>query len=275
MADLQQIVGAILRDLAKARFGSDLYSRSIARYYENDYLLRKFPVPRSEIEEVEIDLKFSISDILDSDVNAESREANVAFMLERTVERLVATFLDVGRQLMEKPEHGQIARKLADDLSKGFNSATIRIELRQGVLRYFIESYTYLISNDGRFNHELALTELKRPFRWSLYNYRKQRVDDEGEPEHRALIDALDGLYTLVAKDEAFIEVVKSLEGSIANIWQKSHDARLEVEVDGHKLAEMSDAAISSLRIKAVVRNHVWTEVKVGDRETQRSLTSE
>ena len=67
MADLQQIVGAILRDLAKARFSSDIYSRSIARYYENDLLLRRFSVPRADIEEVEVDLKFSIAEVTASE----------------------------------------------------------------------------------------------------------------------------------------------------------------------------------------------------------------
>lgn len=132
MADLQQVVGAILRDLAKARFGSDLYSRSIARYYENDYLLRKFPVPRSDIEEVEIDLKFSISEIQSSAVNTEGREANVAVLLERAVEELVATFLDLARDMTGSDE--DLDKQLRELISKGFGSPTLRIEMRQKVL---------------------------------------------------------------------------------------------------------------------------------------------
>ena len=45
--------------------------------------------------------------------------------------------------------------------------------------------------------------------------------------------------------------------------------------VEGSQLAQLSEAAISSVKIKAVVRNMVWTEVKVSDRITRHALTSE
>jgi len=45
--------------------------------------------------------------------------------------------------------------------------------------------------------------------------------------------------------------------------------------VNGHVLAQLQDAAISSVRIKAEIRNSVWTEVKTGEHQYQRSLTPE
>lgn len=268
MADLQQVVGAILRDLAKARFGSDLYSRSIARYYENDYLLRKFPVPRADVEEVEIDLKFSIGGIEGSAVDTEGREANVAILLERAVERLVATFLDLSRSHVDG-DTGPLAADLKETMTKGFGSAALRIELRQKGLRYFIESYTHLIGPDGTFDAAQALKELRRPFRWGLEEYRAEDADPERL--EKAIGQVLDHVFA----QKAFIDAVHSLAEPIKSIWQANYDARLDVEVQGDRLAQFNEKAISSVKIKAVVRNLVWTEVKVDDRKYRHTLTSD
>ena len=268
MADLQQVVGAILRDLAKARFSTDLYSRSIARYYENDYLLRKFPVPRADVEEVEIDLKFSIAGIEGSGVNTEGREANVAVLLERTVEKLVATFLDLSRTHADADADG-LGADLKATMTKGFGSAALRIELRQKGLRYFIESYTHLIDADGRFDTQLALKELRRPFRWGLEEYRAEEADPDRAQK------AFDQVIDHAFADEQFVAAVESLADPVKSIWQSNYDARLEVEVQGDRLAQFSEKAISSVKIKAVVRNLVWTEVKVDERKYRHTLTSD
>jgi hypothetical protein len=269
VADLQQVVGAILRDLAKARFGSDLYSRSIARYYENDYLLRKFPVPRSDVEEVEVDLKFSLADVHPSHTNTEGRESNVAVLLERTVEELVATLLDVGRDFLEDPQNAELRETFRQHFSKGFNSTVLRIELRQKALRYFIESYTHLISQAGDFDHKTALRGLRRPMFWGFNEYRNDGVTREE-------IEApLDTLLDAVFDNKNFSATLASLEEPIKQIWQQHYDARLEVEIEGHRLAELSDAAISTIKIKATVRNMIWTEVKVDERKTTHALTSD
>ena len=269
MADLQQLVGAILRDLAKARFASDIYSRSIARYYENDFLLRRFPIPRTEIEEAELDLKFAIAEVRNNPVNAETREANVAFVLERTVEELVAIFLDCARDFVEAAEHKDIQQDLQSKLSKGFNSIAMRIELRQLALRYFIDSYTHLLGIDGTFDYKMALRDLRRPFFWGISNYRYDTV------ELSALNDSLNAIFDDVFSRKDFTEVLESLADPIKAIWQDNHDARLEVEVAGDKLTTLGEGTLSSLKLKMSVRNHIWTEVKTDDHHSTRVLTSE
>ncbi|WP_299398379.1 hypothetical protein [Pelagibius sp.] len=272
MADLQQIVGAILRDLAKARFSADLYSRSIARYYENDYLLRKFPVPRADFEEVEIDLKFSIAGVPDSEVNNESQEANAAVLFERSVERLVASFLDIARARNQDDQ--AFNESWWKYLSKGFNSTALRIEMRQKVLRYFIESYTHMIDDDGNFNAALVLGELERPFRWAMEAFAKEDFTRDEEAEQQMKRDLRELILPIIGED-AIKQAVAAMAGPIKTIWQGNSDTRLDIMIEGGQLSQLSDAALSSVKIKAVVRNMVWTEVKVGDRTTRHALTSE
>ncbi|MGD1879784.1 MAG: hypothetical protein ACFB13_20055 [Kiloniellaceae bacterium] len=272
MADLQQVVGAILRDLAKARFSADLYSRSIARYYENDYLLRRFPVPRADVEEVELDLKFSIAGVPDSEVNHESQEANAAVLFERSVERLVATFLDIARQRNESDK--TFNETWWKYLTKGFNSTALRIEMRQKVLRYFIESYTHLIDDEGNFNTELALRELERPIRWAMEPSAKEDYAPGSDAEQEMKRDLRTMVLPLMS-DKDIKQAVAAMGPAIRTIWQGNSDARLEIMIEGGQLAQLGEAALSSVKIKAVVRNMVWTEVKVGERTTRNALTSE
>ena len=61
MAELNDVLGAILRDIAQARVTGDLFSRNASLDYQRDELLRSFPVPRVEIKEASIQLRFAVS----------------------------------------------------------------------------------------------------------------------------------------------------------------------------------------------------------------------
>src|SRR5436305_6487719 len=89
MAELYQVVGAILRDVSQARFMSDLYSRQISFSYENDSLLRRFPVPRGEIEEVEFNLPFVIKDVSVDESRHQSRNAAIGRVFDDFSVRIV------------------------------------------------------------------------------------------------------------------------------------------------------------------------------------------
>ncbi|MEQ9814197.1 MAG: hypothetical protein RLO50_15565 [Azospirillaceae bacterium] len=269
MADLQQIVGAILRDLAKARFSADLYSRSISRYYEGDALLRKFPVPRGEIEEVELDLKFTIAEVSASHVDGGTREANTAVVLERGVERLVATFMDVAREFTDSSDNTGMRDRLHDVLGRGFNSTVLRVELRQQLMRFFIDNYPQLIDDEGRFAAADALSGMARPMGWAFADHRREgySADDVGE--------AMAPVFDHVLGDDRFRSALEALGEPIAAVWRDYSDTRLDVAVDGPTLSELADSAVSTLKIKASVRNMVWAEVKVDEHTYRYTLTGE
>ncbi len=272
MADLQQVLGAVLRDLAKARFSADLYSRSISRYYEADPLLRKFPVPRADIEEVELDLKFSITDVTRTEVDQANKEASSAVLLERTIDRLVSVFLNeaYSRELRDD----SLVTKRTDFVAKGFGSKVLRIEMRKQLMRYFVESIADFVDEKGVFSLEEAGLRLERPFRWAMEEFANQpRPQDPGF--RRAMKDALFEIVDPVVKSDSIKAALEDMKEPLERIWQDGTDARLEVVVDGSRLAQLSDAAISSVKVKAVVRNLVWSEVKVDKYTTHHALTAE
>lgn len=271
MANLQQILSAIIRDVSKARFSSDLYSRSIARYYENDYLLRRFPIPRTEIDELELDLKFSIDGIVNNPVNGEGKEANLAFVLERTSEELVATFLGLATEYSEEEQNQNFAQQLRSVLAKGFRSAAMRIEMRQYVLRYFIESYTHLIDQQGKFSVEQAKKHIGRPLLLAMFQF---RVDDQ-TITLKDFFALTTPMCEQILGKAIFFNKLESLSKPIETIWRQCNDVLLDVQIGHDTLRELPESCISSIKLKASVRNHMWSEVKVSERQTQRMLTSE
>lgn len=60
MAKIKQILGAILSDITKAQAISDTYSRDLKPSYREDPFLKLLSVPRTEIKDVTINLKFAI-----------------------------------------------------------------------------------------------------------------------------------------------------------------------------------------------------------------------
>ncbi|OZH52484.1 hypothetical protein AFK68_24100 [Hydrocoleum sp. CS-953] len=60
MTKLKHIIGAILSDISQARVISDNYSRDLRPLYKEDPFLKLLSVPRTDIKEATIDLKFAI-----------------------------------------------------------------------------------------------------------------------------------------------------------------------------------------------------------------------
>lgn len=60
--ELRNIIGGVLSSAAEARSLSDRVSRDLAILYEQDDLMRAFPVPRMEFDKIDIDLKFALQD---------------------------------------------------------------------------------------------------------------------------------------------------------------------------------------------------------------------
>jgi hypothetical protein len=71
MAKLSEIVSILLCDIVLSRSNADKYSAHLSLEYEKDEILRHFPVPRIEISELTVNLKFAVIKV-DKDIrNAE------------------------------------------------------------------------------------------------------------------------------------------------------------------------------------------------------------
>lgn len=69
MVRISDILGALMRGLTTARIQSDIYSAQASQTYLTDPHLKSYPVPRTEIRQAEVNLKVSILETVQRNVD--------------------------------------------------------------------------------------------------------------------------------------------------------------------------------------------------------------
>ena len=258
MAELQQILGSIFRDIAQARVTSDMYSRNISKYYEQDPLLRRFPLPRTDIDEVEVDLKFVMTGLEETSEQDEGRESSTATVYTKLARDISDSFFENILEASNKYAN------FSSETSKRLSGFEHRIYLSQSLLLYFQRNRGALIK-EGKFD----LREARNDIEQLLKTRFDEMLGDSG----------LDESQLAKLEKTVFSKLnVESLLKSIKKIVEKNHrgdvDLKAAIEVSVDKLAEAPEAAISSIKVKAQVRNYIWSKVE-HEGETWRSLNPE
>jgi hypothetical protein len=248
MPELHQILGSLFADIAQSVFTSDLYSRDISRYYEQDSLLRHFPVPRTEISELEVDLKFAISEIELNPTQGIEREASAATIFldysytlsESFYEQLHDILLDLRKQ----------GRIISDLMLKQAASGINTIYMRQDLLRFFQNQRGILIK-EGTFQVKKAREEILRILQKGL----DYLVGEELSDKKKDIFDQVIKTINLDAGLKALVEPLRFA-------WNKAGDFRMDVEITAEKLGEIESDQLSSVHVRTRVRNYKWSEVE-------------
>jgi hypothetical protein len=258
MAELRQILGNIFKDIAQARVTSDIYSRNIGKYYEQDPLLRKFPVPRTEISEVEVDLKFVMSGLepaIDQDENLESSTAPMFIKLAKELS-------DGLFEAMAEASAGYSS--ISSDTVRRLKGTEHRIYLSQSLLLYFQRNRNRLIA-DGKFNIREAVGEISGILKSKF----EELLEDSGLSEGQS-----GQMEKAVFKRLNIEKQLRVVEKPLLEAQKQDAAYTAAVEVTADKLAEVPEASISSIKVKAHVRNYIWSKVE-HEGETWRSLNPE
>jgi hypothetical protein len=269
MAQLHHLIGAILRDIAQGRVTSDLYSREVSRYYEQDSLLRLFPIPRTEIKEVEIDLKFAIAEIdIDPD-RTEDRGAQFSGIFERYSDTFTAVVFEKMFATSKKNTAWQ-------NFVIGFDIPENRLNLKTEIVNYFELNKDKLIEEEitnnqsGGTDTNLALKKvdtlngLKETLEKVLYS----QLDLSAVPKGG---DALSAAKQSINKEiQAQIELLgNEIE------YVEAAEYKAEVLVTADELQKISSEGISSIKIVTSMRNYVWSQVSDKDGQIIRRLIPE
>jgi hypothetical protein len=291
MAELHHIIGSILRDISQARASSDIYSRNLSKYYEQDPMLRRFPTPRTDIDEIEIDLKFAISGIEINPSQEEDREAMAATIFVKYSEYITQAFFDAILNSLDRlVKDNRIDKEKIDPQTlKKIRGFEHRIYVRQDFLLYFQLHKDKLLAkiSDGSAHKDIKEEILHRVF---------EKIDN-GELSEQQLRLAKSLLFQdsmlsrtdleLLEKhvfkdtlDRKLKEILREMEEPLRYVWERKGDEKLEgdkkisVEVTADKLRETPESAISLIKIKARVKNYIWTKVEHEGRQW-RSLNPE
>ncbi len=258
MAELQQILGSIFRDISQARVTSDLYSRNISKYYEQDPLLRKFPLPRTDVDEVEVDLKFVMAGLEATTDQDESRESSTATIFTKLAGDISGGMFE--NMYAAAKEYANLSEQTA----KRLQGLEHRIYLSQSLLIYFQNNRAELM-RDGKFDVNKASKDLDQLLKSNL----KEQLGDSGLTDNQ-----LQDVRKKVFANLKIETLLKSIRKPIEESYNGDVDFRATVEVTADKLAEASETAISSIKVKARVRNYIWSKVE-HEGKTWRSLNPE
>ncbi len=284
MAELHHVIGAILRDIAQARVTSDLYTRDVSRYYEQDSLLRIFPVPRSEISEVNIDLRFAISRIEPDPDRTTEKNAKTAGIMEPYSERLVNSIFD-GLTSTPTAEKGIITVPppapapiptpptppppeivWLDVINYTF-SPDFRSALRTKIVDCFESSVYGLIDpQNNLLDVEALLDLLKDVVDASIY----QKAEIAAFMKDSDFSGPIKTAVTTRMKSD-----LESMRVEIEFVRRAAEDYIVEVDVTSDKLQEVPEAALSSIKLTTSMRNYTWSQVEQKDERIIRRLIPE
>ena len=291
MAELHNIIGSILRDISQARAASDIYSRNLSKYYEQDPLLRRFPTPRTDIDEIEINLKFTISGIEMNPSQEENREAMAATIYVKYSDDIAQAFFDAILNSIDKLKRDKkIDAEKIDPLTlKKMRGLEHRIYLRQDILLYFQSHKGRLLTKirDGSAHKEIKEEILHRVFA----KFDEGELSEEQLRIAKSLLFQMSDLSTadlaLLEKhafkdimDRKLKDIFQEMKAPLSFVWESggntklNGDKKISVEIAADKLAETPECAISHIKIKARIQNYIWTKVEHEGRQW-RSLNPE
>lgn len=255
MAEVRSLLGAILRDIAEARVTSDLFSRDVGLEYVEDEILRDFPVPRVDMKEAAVRVRFAVESLEvrepDPDKTIKRLATERAEPLAKEIFRLVVDehpkrdelVALIRRKQIDLP--GQVARALASTLSE--------LELVRAALD---EDPTAL---------DKALREQLRATLTEDGDVKKLLVPSRSD---RRLATALQKASEVVITD-----LVERVRAEITG--DKRRDLKLKLAVTRRELAEVPETIVSEISVVAEMRNYLWSETEEPDGSIRRRLLPE
>jgi len=273
--ELYQVVGAALRDIAQARFTSDVYSRQISFLYEQDPVLRRFPVPRVDVEEVELTLHFAVQEVAVDNSRRTTTNAAIGSLFGQYAVAMARNELNQRRgqlqaALDKSTDLTDDQKAAAQRAINGFFTDEVLENLTGRLLQYFNDTVEEMVVTRGQSVDVSQVTQ----------DLERETVFAVLRPEDAAALQQLESRLGVAGPppqwQESRQQLIKDLDGDISGMRGKYPDYNISVSVDAGTLGSLG-AAVSSIRVKSTVKNYKWSKVDVdeGDLRHVRTLVPE
>jgi len=232
MVDLAEFLGTVLRNVTHARVIGDLFSRDVSLQYQKDPLLVDFPVPRLEIKEASVQLRFAVNAI-------ERRQAAPAELAAPIVREQAARLADEIRRewIAASPEREAILKLLAE---KGVDPERAALEPKAleaalagrpaALVRNIRAALNALLLADAALRKLLARRA------------GVQALREQVRTKATAMAERL--VAEVLAAREAFARQALTVD----------------VAVTRKELGEVPEALLSQITVVAEIRNYEWSE---------------
>lgn len=240
MADLAEFLGTVFRNVTQARVTSDLFSRDVSRQYQKDPVLIDFPVPRLEVKEASIRLRFAVNAL-------ERRDVPLAELARAVVQEEVSAVAGQLRsELIEaSSEREAILQALASkeiDLVKALPAAIERAALEGSALEAALAGRPAALVRNLQGAVNALLLE---------------------DAALRRLITRRAGVR---AVRERIRRKATEAAGRLVNQVQAAREASarqalsVNAAVTRKELAEVPEPLLSEITVVAEIRNYEWSE---------------
>ena len=288
MAELHEIIGGVLRDLAQSRIASDIHSREASLAYQKDPILRKFPVPRVDIKEAEVDLRFAVANIERQD-EIEFTEG-VDYLAAKRTQLLARVFERYSSEISEQvaddyykelkeivADYRQSQRENKNQIDELWQSSQLQINSRSfresiaEIVLDELESYTQEQINEKLILKDVHEKNSVKKILDAVKEYLAEEVDEE-----------LLSVLTDKENTRVFLEVNKTIQRKIREmkntiLWLSQDDlgVNIDVDVSAERLENKTPELVSSIKLKVDIRNYVWTQTEERDGKVVRQLVPE
>ena len=240
MAELTEVIGSVLRDVARARATSDAFSREVSREYLEDDILRMFPVPRVEIGGAEVDVGFVVAEVSRRDVD---RVHVATAVINEHLNDFTNRTLKV-RVKGTRNETMSLRVRLGDAVS----DFVTRFEEQFGdAVRITSTDQADVLVESASAFASARIRPVLRALRASLKDS-GQRIAIGSEPQ-KALAEQL----------EEWSHQVATAARNVIDRQQKD-PVVLDVSVTRSELQDVPEALLSHVRLMVEIENYEWTE---------------
>ncbi len=254
MADLFEVLGTVLKDITHSRVLSDVFSRDVSVEYEDDDRLRMFPVPRLDIKEANINLKFAVNTVEEKSTDPVTL---VRPHLKKYAIRIATSVYK--SQVANKDEVIEIIAvrrpKLLDGLGKEIENVLAE---HPDELKLALEGKFSAL--EGKLNGAL------NAFMLSDAEIKKALLKGSSIGAFRKITTET---TKVIVRNNIIKHALKLIESS------KSKKFALDVAVTRDELADISEAVLSNITVTAEIQNYEWTQVDEVDGKPVRNLVRE
>ncbi len=242
MAELTQVLGTILKDVAHSRMISDTFSRDISVDYARDPILVNFPVPRVEIREATIQLRFAVNAVQQGEVDRDGIIRDRLPALASSLSQQVYQGL-----VLDSPQRDQLLAALEE---KGLDvPALLSAQISQLTTKQFSLVLAAVQSKPQELIRQLesSLQEAVRnnEVLWTILK-KTTRVQDLRECVSAAVTPAV-------------TDFVAAAGQAIETAGRQG--LRVDVAVTRNELADTPESVLSQVSIVTEIRNYAWTQV--------------
>lgn len=251
MARLDDVVGAILRDLTLAQDVASKHTRMLAVEYANDPLLRHFPIPRTELSDVELELRFAPKQLKRVSGSPERTLAIAKDSFDRYAPVAARALLQVASDRLERARAlPTFPAAMLEDVRNSLVSSDFEAYVTKAISLDLFANRAKIVTPPDQLNIDAARDTTVATATRVVFEHEDLKRFMEANPQFTS--------ETLSVVQDALKAPLAGLQSDFQSSDLRAPEYELDVSLDPDELPEADHRSLATIRIRAVMRNQRW-----------------